>query len=206
MQTKRKKPIKRDEDYDLIQAINEGRPDLFEELVRRYEKRIYNFGMRMCGNVQDAEDMVQDTFLNVYKYLKSFRYETKFKNWIYRIASSVCIKKRRKSKFAPDRELSLDELVPGKNGGIPREIPDWVSVPLDQLLNEELASRIKEEILTLPDKYRMVLLLRDIEGFSTAETGQILDLTTSNVKVRLHRARMFLRDKLKQYFDHDDPS
>jgi len=203
---KTKKPIKRDEDYDLIQAINGGRQDLFEELVNRYEKRIFNFGMRMCGNIQDAEDMVQDTFLNIFKYLKSFRYETKFKNWVYRIASSACIKKRRKSKFAPDKELSLDELVPGKNGGMPREIPDWASVPLDQLLNEELASRIKDEILSLPDKYRMVLLLRDIEGFSTAETAQILDLTTSNVKVRLHRARMFLRDKLKQYFNHDNPS
>jgi len=206
MRENRKKPIKRDEDYDLIQAINKDRADRFEELVNRYERRIFNFGMWMCGNVQDAEDMVQDTFLNVYRYLKSFRYETKFKNWIYRIASSVCIKKRRKSKFAPEKELSLDELVPGKDGGIPREIPDWASVPLDQLLNEELSSRIKEEILTLPEKYRMVLLLRDIEGFSTAETAQILDLTTSNVKVRLHRARMFLRDKLKQYFDHDDPS
>jgi len=201
-----KKPIKRDEDYDLIQAINGGRTDLFEELVNRYERRIFTFGMRMCGNIQDAEDMVQDTFLNVFKYLKTFRYETKFKNWIYRIATSACIKKRRKSKFAPDKELSLDELIPGKDGGMPREIPDWASVPLDQLLNEELAGRIKEEILTLPDKYRMVLLLRDIEGFSTAETAQILDLTTSNVKVRLHRARMFLRDKLKDYFDHDNPS
>ncbi|CAB5079148.1 hypothetical protein D3OALGA1CA_4318 [Olavius algarvensis associated proteobacterium Delta 3] len=206
MPKQQKKPIKRDEDYDLIQAINGGRLDLFEELVNRYERRIFNFGMRMCGNVPDAEDMVQDTFLNVFKYLKSFRYETKFKNWVYRIASSACIKKRRKSKFAPDKELSLDELVPGKNGGIPREIPDWASVPLDQLLNEELSSRIKEEILTLPDKYRMVLLLRDIEGFSTAETAEILELTTSNVKVRLHRARMFLRDKLKQYFDHDEPA
>jgi len=206
MPKQQKKPIKRDEDYDLIQAINGGRLDLFEELVNRYERRIFNFGMRMCGNVPDAEDMVQDTFLNVFKYLKSFRYETKFKNWVYRIASSACIKKRRKSKFAPEKELSLDELVPGKNGGIPREIPDWASVPLDQLLNEELSSRIKEEILTLPDKYRMVLLLRDIEGFSTAETAEILELTTSNVKVRLHRARMFLRDKLKQYFDHDEPA
>ena len=129
MQENRKKPIKRDEDYNLIQAINEGQTDLFEELVNRYEKRIFNFGMRMCGNVQDAEDMVQDTFLNVYRYLKSFRYETKFKNWIYRIASSVCIKKRRKSKFAPDKELSLDELVPGKDGGIPREIPESQLLP-----------------------------------------------------------------------------
>ena len=195
--------IKKDEDYELVQAINAGRTDRFAELVNRYEKKLYNFGLRMCGSVQDAEDMVQDTFLNVFKYLGSFRYETKLRNWIYRIATSACIKRRRKSKFAPDRELSLDEFMPGDGEGVPREIPDWANVPLDQLLDEELAKTVKMGIDSLPDKYRMILLLRDIEGFSTAEAAQILDLTESNVKVRLHRARLYLRDRLKDYFDHE---
>jgi RNA polymerase sigma-70 factor (ECF subfamily) len=195
--------IKKDEDYELVQAINAGRTDRFEELVNRYEKKLYNFGLRMCGSVPDAEDMVQDTFLNVFKYLGSFRYETKLRNWIYRIATSACIKRRRKSKFAPDRELSLDEFMPGDGEGVPREIPDWANVPLDQLLDEELAKTVKTGIDSLPDKYRMVLLLRDIEGFSTAEAAQILDLTESNVKVRLHRARLYLRDRLKDYFEHE---
>jgi len=195
--------IKKDEDYELVQAINAGRTDRFAELVNRYEKKLYNFGLRMCGSVQDAEDMVQDTFLNVFKYLGSFRYETKLRNWIYRIATSACIKRRRKSKFAPDRELSLDEFMPGDGEGVPREIPDWANVPLDQLLDEELAKTVKTGIDSLPDKYRMVLLLRDIEGFSTAEAAQILDLTESNVKVRLHRARLYLRDRLKDYFEHE---
>ena len=195
--------IKKDEDYELVQAINAGRTDRFAELVNRYEKKLYNFGLRMCGSVQDAEDMVQDTFLNVFKYLGSFRYETKLRNWIYRIATSACIKRRRKSKFAPDKELSLDEFMPGDGEGVPREIPDWANVPLDQLLDEELAKTVKMGIDSLPDKYRMILLLRDIEGFSTAEAAQILDLTESNVKVRLHRARLYLRDRLKDYFDHE---
>ena len=195
--------IKKDEDYELVQAINAGRTDRFAELVNRYEKKLYNFGLRMCGSVQDAEDMVQDTFLNVFKYLGSFRYETKLRNWMYRIATSACIKRRRKSKFAPDRELSLDEFMPGDGEGVPREIPDWANVPLDQLLDEELAKTVKTGIDSLPDKYRMVLLLRDIEGFSTAEAAQILDLTESNVKVRLHRARLYLRDRLKDYFEHE---
>jgi RNA polymerase sigma-70 factor (ECF subfamily) len=195
--------IKKDEDYELVQAINAGRTDRFAELVNRYEKKLYNFGLRMCGSVQDAEDMVQDTFLNVFKYLGSFRYETKLRNWIYRIATSACIKRRRRSKFAPDRELSLDEFMPGDGDGVPREIPDWANVPLEQLLDEELAKTVKTGIDSLPDKYRMILLLRDIEGFSTAEAAQILDLTESNVKVRLHRARLYLRDRLKDYFDHE---
>ena len=84
----------RDEDYELVTAIQNGRNDLFGDLVKRYEQKLYNFGLRMCGDVCDAEDLVQDTFLNVFRYIKTFRYETKFKNWLYRIATSTCIKKR----------------------------------------------------------------------------------------------------------------
>ena len=206
MPEKRTPQIRKDEDYDLVQAINAGQVDRFAELVDRYEKKLYNFGLRMCGNPQDAEDMMQDTFLNVFRYLKRFRYETKLKNWIYRIATSACIKRRRKSKFAPKRELSLDEFMPGDGEGIPREVPDWANVPLERLLDEELSKTVKKGIDSLPEKYRMIVLLRDIEGFSTAEASQILDLTESNVKVRLHRARLYLRDRLKDYFENERPS
>lgn len=190
-----------DEDTELIEAINSGQQALFQELVKRYEQRLYNFGLRMCGDFCDAEDLVQDTFLNVFKYLKDFRFETKFKNWLYRIATSSCIKKRRKSKFAPDHEISLDDFVPKDNGSVPTDIPDWAQLPLAQLLNEELSIHLKAAILSLPEKYRLVVVLRDLEGFSTAETAQILNIKPSNVKVRLHRARLFLREKLKGYFE-----
>ena len=132
--------IRPDDDYELIQAINAGQSELFPELVRRYERKLYNFGMRMCRDVQDTEDMVQDTFINVFKYLKDFRYETKFKNWLYRIATSTCLKKKRKSKYAPERELSLDEFIPDEHAEIPAQVPGWASIPLDQLLNEELSA------------------------------------------------------------------
>jgi RNA polymerase sigma-70 factor (ECF subfamily) len=192
-----------DEDYELITAINAGDQKLFYLLVQRYEQRLYNFGLRMCNDSRDAEDMVQETFLNVFRYLGDFRYETKFKNWIYRIASSICIKKRRKSKFAPERELSLEEFIPRDPQSVPTELPDWTRLPLDHLLNEELTATIREAIGALPEKYRVVMLLRDIEGFNTEEAAQILSLTPSNVKVRLHRARLFLKENLKAYFDHD---
>jgi RNA polymerase sigma-70 factor (ECF subfamily) len=194
----------RDKDTELIEAINSGRRELFQELVKRYDQKLYNFGLRMCGDVYDAEDLVQETFLNVFRYLKDFRYETKFKNWLYRVASSACIKKKRKSKFAPERELSLEEFVPAEEAQAAAEIPDWARMPLAQLLNEELSNVIKDAILSLPEKYRLVIVLRDREGFSTAETAQILNLKPSNVKVRLHRARLFLRDKLKGYFEHGE--
>jgi RNA polymerase sigma-70 factor (ECF subfamily) len=189
-----------DADTELVRAIQSGQTERFPELVKRYERSLYNFGLKMCGVMQDAEDVVQDTFLNVLKYLKGFRYETKFKNWLYRIAASTCIKKRRKSKFAPDRELSLDEFLPQDESAVESQAPAWAMLPLDQLLNDELGRTIKSAILELPEKYRVVLVLRDIEGFSVDESAQILKLTPSNIKVRLHRARLFLRDKLKHYY------
>ena len=179
---------------------------MFTDLVKRYERSLYSFGMKMCAEPRDAEDVVQDTFLNVYRYLDKFRYETKFKNWLYRIATSTCIKKRRKSKFAPERELSLDEFLPQDEAMVDQQIPAWATMPLDQLLNEELSRTLKQAIVEVPEKYRLVLVLRDIEGFSTEESAQILNITVANLKVRLHRARLYLREKLKTYFtdEQDD--
>jgi RNA polymerase sigma-70 factor (ECF subfamily) len=197
-----RKEIK-DKDFELIRAINSGQFDRFPDLVKRYEQKLYNFSLRMCRDPADAEDTVQETFLNVFKYLKDFRYETKFKNWLYRVAASTCIKKRRKSKFAPQRELSLDEFYPQSEAEVSDQVPDWAQMPLDKVLSNELLDKINEAIVKLPEKYRLVIVLRDIEGFSTAETAQILNLSDANVKVRLHRARLFLRDKLKGYFENE---
>lgn len=203
MQNFRNPKIKHDDDYELIEKINSGKTELFHELVRRYEKKLYNFGLRMCGNVQDAEDMVQDTFINVFSYLKDFRYETRFKNWLYHVATNACLKKRRKSKHAPERELSLEEFIPKEGAEIPVQVPSWATLPLEHLLNQELSSVIRDGILAIPEKYRLVLVLRDMEGFSTAETARILNLTNENIKVRLHRARLFLKEKIKIYFQND---
>jgi RNA polymerase sigma-70 factor (ECF subfamily) len=189
-----------DEDTELISAINSGRESLFHDLVKKYEQKLYNFGLKMCGETRDAEDMVQETFLNVYKYLADFRYEASFKNWLYRIASSACIKKRRRSKFAPRKEISLEDFIPEDKDNIPDSLPPWASEPLEKVLNDELSKNIRKAILLLPEKYRVVLVLRDIEGFGTEETAQILNIKPSSVKVRLHRARLFLKEKLKDYF------
>jgi len=193
----------KDNDFDLIQSINSGRVDKFHDLVKRYEQKLYNFSLRMCRDHRDAEDMVQETLLNVFRYLKGFRHETKFKNWLYKVAASTCIKKRRKSKFAPEKELSLDEFRPSEEAAPPDSVPEWALIPLDKLLNEELAGAINQGILAIPKKYRMVIVLRDTEGFSTAETAQILNISATNVKVRLHRARLYLREQLKGYFENE---
>jgi len=189
-----------DEDTELVNAINSGDGSLFYDLVKKYEQKLYNFGLRMCGETRDAEDMVQETFLNVYRYLADFRSESKFKNWLYRIASSTCIKKKRRSKFAPQKEISLEDFMPEDKENIPDSLPPWASEPLEKVLNDELSGNIRKAILSLPEKYRIVLVLRDIEGFGTEETAQILSIKPASVKVRLHRARLFLKEKLKDYF------
>jgi RNA polymerase sigma-70 factor (ECF subfamily) len=192
-----------DADRELVRDINAGRHDRFYELVKRYEKSLYNFGLRMCDNPSDAEDMVQDTFLNVYRYIGGFRHETKFKNWLYRVATSACLKKKRRSKYAPDRELSLDEFLPSDESSVSVDLPRWASQPLDQVLDDELGEVIQQALLELPEKYRLVIVLRDVEGFNTQETAEILNLSAANVKVRLHRARLFLRSALKTYHETD---
>ncbi len=197
-------PKKNDPDVDLIEAVQTGDEAAFSDLVQRYERALYNFGMRVCGEASDAEDIVQETFLNIFRYLKDFRRETKFKNWVFRIAASACFKKRRKSKFAPERELSLDEFLPAEEASVEQQVPQWAALPLDQVLTEEMNRKLQAAILELPEKYRVVLVLRDMEGFSTEETAQILNITPSNVKVRLHRARLFLREQLKSYYE-DEP-
>ena len=195
--------IRNDGDSALVKAIQAGTEAGYDDLISRYEIRLYNFGLRMCRNVGDAEDLVQETFLNVVRYVDRFRFETKFKNWLYRIATSVCIKKRRRSKYAPEQEISLDEIVPQEAAMAASRLPDWATVPLPQLLNEELRRVISDGIHALPAHYRLVVNLRDIEGFSTEETAQILDISEANVKVRLHRARHFLRQKLQHYFNDE---
>lgn len=192
-----------DEDLELIDSIHKGKAEILQRLVEKYQKRIYNFGLKICPNPQDAEDLVQESFINVFKYLKDFRRESSFKNWLFRIASSVCNKMKRKSKFAPERELSLEEFMPSDHGMEKTETPQWAVEPVENLLNLELSDKIQAAIAQVPTDYRLVIVLRDMEGFSTEETARILHITTTNVKVRLHRARLFVRDALKEYYEHE---
>lgn len=192
-----------DDDTELIQAINSGDKSLFDDLVKKYENRLYRFGLRMCHEARDAEEMVQDTFLNVYRYLNDFRHESSFKNWLYKIASSACLKKKRKTTFSQQKEISLDDFMPGENNPVADKLPHWVSEPLEKILSDELSETIHIAIRAIPEKYRLVVVLRDLEGFSTEETAQILKLKPVTVKVRLHRARIFLKEKLQDYFKHD---
>lgn len=192
-----------DNEHALIEASRAGDSSAMEELVRSYQSRVYSFAMRMCRNVEDAKDILQETFLGMLRSIREFRGESKFTTWLYRIASNACLKKRRRGVFepAPEQELSLDELMPrsGPDGRKP-EIPDWSEDAERALLRGELTEQMEAAIDRLPRDYKIVLVLRDVEGFSAEETAQMLNLSVPAVKSRLHRARVFVRQELARYF------
>jgi RNA polymerase sigma-70 factor (ECF subfamily) len=189
-----------DADRALAEALIAGRRDAFEPFVDRFAPLILNFGRRMCGQRDDADEVLQETLLKTFQSVKDLREPAALKSWVYRVAANACLKMRRRGKFEPRREISLDEVLPQPRGdGRPPEIPDWSEIPLDRLLQGELKEKIDEAILMLPKDFRIVLVLRDQEGLSTRETADILGITETLAKVRLHRARLALRKMLEGY-------
>jgi RNA polymerase sigma-70 factor (ECF subfamily) len=168
----------------------------FDRLYRDHVDRIYRFAQRLCGQADDAKDLVQDTFLNAYRGLKHFRGEAQLSTWLYTIAARACIRMRRKRKGEPERELSLDEFIPTSDGEFRLQIPTEGLTPEEALSNKELRRALQEAIQKLPKKYRLVLVLRDMEGLSAKEVGSIMGLNERAVKSRLHRARLFVRREL----------
>ncbi|MFC1890404.1 RNA polymerase sigma factor [Thermodesulfobacteriota bacterium] len=190
-------------DDDLIHAFKEGDEGAFEAIMDRYEGRLFGFLKRMCGHMEDAEESLQDTLLSAFKSLEGFRGEGSLKSWLYKIASSACLKKRRKGKFDPDEEFSIETFYSSAGDARSLEIPDLTDHPGLSFEKAELMNRIRDAVVALPVKYRSVLALRDFEGLSTDEAAGILGISASSVKTRLHRARMQMRESLDSiYAEH----
>ena len=187
-------------DHKLIADFKAGSMDAMDRIVERYENRLFSFGRRMCGNNEDAEDIVQDTFLSAFRYLNDFRGEAKLINWLFKIAARACMRKRRKKKCEPDEHISLDSFYPDEDSAGTYEIPDWSNDPSDNVLRSELRQIIDTAIQSLPPKYRLIFNLRDIQGFSTEETSEILEISVASVKTGLHRARLFMREKISSLY------
>ncbi len=170
-------------------------PD-FDRIYRDYVDLIYRFAHRLCGESEAARDIVQETFLNAYRGFKDFRGESQLSTWLYTIASHACMRMRRKRKGEPNRELSLEEFIPTSEGEFHLQIPVEGLSPEQALQNKELRRILDHAIGQLPPKYRMVLVLRDMEGLSAKEVGDIMHLNERAVKSRLHRARLFVRKEL----------
>ena len=170
--------------------------EAFDKLYREHVDLVYRYAHRLCGEAESAKDLVQETFLNAYRGLKDFRGDSRISTWLYTIASRACLRMRRKRKGAPERELSLEEFVPTSEGEFRLQIPVDGLTPEQALENKELREALEQAINKLPKKYRMALVLRDMEGLSAGETGAIMGLSERAVKSRLHRARLFVRREL----------
>jgi len=156
----------------------------------------------MCGQREDAEEVSQETLLKVFENFDRLREPERVRPWVFQIAKNVCLMKRRKCSFAPSKELSLDEFLPtmGQDDRHRRlQIADWSALPDRLFLRGGMKGVLDRAITELPENYKSVLLLRDIEELSTEETAQVLDLTADVVKTRLHRARLAMGQKLDEY-------
>ncbi len=187
-------------DAILVKKSQEGDYKSFEELVKRYEKKVYNLAYRIMGNKEDASDVIQETFLQAFRKLRGFKGKAKFSTWLYRIAVNACLMRKRKQRKMQMVSLDLPILTK-KEDEIKRELrDDWSKSPLATLENEEVKKTLSKAIDSLPEDYRTALLLRGLNGLSNEETAKVLNISIPALKSRLHRARLFLRDKLSEYF------
>lgn len=181
-----------------LAALRAGDRVEFARMVDLYSAPIYRLGLKMLGSPQDAEDVLQNTFLSALTHLSNFEGRSSISTWLYRIASNEALMLIRRKKPAFNLEdLQTDD---SDEGAMPEIFVDWSVLPERELLTGESKQAIDDAIQKLPETLRMVFVLRDIEDISIKETAEILNLTETNVKTRLLRARMFLREQLSAYY------
>lgn len=192
----------RPSDAELVQRAKTGDLDAFEALTTRYERQVFSHTLRMLRNEHDAEDVTQQTFLSLIEHLGGFRAESSFATWLVRIATHAALKVIRKRKGLDTVSLeAATELQEGVDTiPHPEFIADWRESPTQLVELNETRHLIEEALASLDDKHRLVFLLRDVEGWSVRETAETLGLSEANVKVRLLRARLQLRERLTRSF------
>ena len=186
------------DEAEVLAQARTGDTQAFSNLIQRYEGKIFRLAQHITQNREDAEDVLQETFLKAYEHLDQFQGNSKFYTWIVRIAVNQALMKLRKRKS--DRSVSLDEGVDTGEDIVAREIAAWDENPEQRYSREELNVILDTAVQSLAPSYRAVFLLRDVEELSTDETAEALDLSIPAVKSRLLRARLQLRDKLTQFF------
>jgi RNA polymerase sigma-70 factor (ECF subfamily) len=186
------------DELSLVNRAREGDTGAFNDLVRRYERKIYRLAMNITQNAEDAEDVLQETFLKAFEHLADFQGNSKFYTWLVRIAVNEALMKLRKRKS--DRTVPLDEPVDTGDETVVREIAVWDQDPETKYSQEELSGILKEAVESLRPAFRTVFVLRDIEEMSTEDTAQALGISVPAVKSRLLRARLQLREKLTRFF------
>ena len=184
----------------LVQELQGGDLEAFDKIVKLYQKKIYALSFNLTRNAMDAQDVTQEVLLTLFRKINTFQGNSAFSSWVYRITLNASYMKLRSKK--KDQSISLDDLLPTYNGaGFQQEkIQDWSENTESLLFTNETKSVIKKATDQLPEKEKVVFLLRDVEGLSTEKVSEILELTIPAVKSRLHRARLILRKKLSNYF------
>jgi RNA polymerase sigma-70 factor (ECF subfamily) len=196
--------VVRDDEASLVSAAKAGDITAFEELVNRYERKIFRLGMNITQNREDAEDVMQDAFLKSYQNLDRFEGNSRFYTWLVRIAVNEALMKLRKRR---PNQVSIDEpMTNDEDESVFRQIEDWGPSPEQKFAQTELNQILNGVIGELDPIFRVVFMLRDVEGISTEETGQILGISVAAVKSRLLRARLKLREKLNKYFRRSESS
>jgi len=183
-------------EQQLVERAKNGDTKAFEELMKRTQTNIYNLGLRLLGNKEDAADLMQETYIKAYENLNRFEGRSSFSTWLYRIATNNALMKLRKEK---KKKVSIDELKKIGDKSYRIEISDWSENPSSYFKSAELKEVLQKAIDSLPPKYKSVFILHDIEGLSLAEVAQILSLSVPAVKTRVHRSRMYLREKISEY-------
>jgi RNA polymerase sigma-70 factor, ECF subfamily len=180
-------------DQLLLDRARGGDRAALEELLERHQRTVYRFGLRMCRDPEDAKDVLQETLLAVARTVRDFRGASSVSTWLYTIARSFCIKKRRRSKFAPTEEASLDAREPGFEA---RQVADPSRQPDESLAGRQVEAALEQAIRSLDPMYREVLVLRDVEGLTAPEVAEVMGLSVEAVKSRLHRARVAVREAI----------
>ena len=192
--------VRTDRDEELVEALRLREPTAAERLIARFGERAYRLAVRMTGNAADAEEVVQDAILNVIRKIDTFRGDSSLGSWIYRITANAAYEKLRGHRHRRD-EISLDEVLPvfNDNGNYADTIRDWSRNIHDPAVQSELRAALVSAIGDLPANYRAVIVMRDVEGMPLLEVADCLGTTPTAVKLRTHRARLFLRKRLAMF-------
>jgi RNA polymerase sigma-70 factor (ECF subfamily) len=185
----------RSEIEQAVQLLRKGDEAALEQALTLLQNTVFSFSMRVCGQREDAEDTMQEVLVKSVPYLPKFESPRALVVWLYKVAKNRCLMSRRRSRFAPNPDLSLDELMPDRNE-LERLGTDGTINPEAFAIRSEEAARLREAIQKLPPQYRIVLVLRDMEGLTDDEVAEITGLRPGTVRVRLHRARLFVRKEL----------
>lgn len=187
-------------ELDLIARVRAGEDEYFHELIRPYERAIYAIAYSIVRNAGDAEEVAQEAALKAFQHLDQLKEDDKFKSWLLRITNNEAQMRRRKDR--PQLYESIESSQQDEENGDfrPRSFADWRELPGDALDREELRKAIRDAVATLPEKYRVVFVLADGQSLRCGEIAETLNLTISNVKTRLHRARMMLQEHLEPAF------